>query len=227
MKKSFALLLALAMLLTMAGCSRGDDGKSAEDPNDPPAAAGAQEPVVPEEPEREAEPAAPAMEAAGGDTESGYTIHVSHEDVTLKSAGETFRFTVWDSNGKDPDACTYASANSEVASVDEAGGEVTAVAPGTTTITVHAEFGGKEQDFDCVVRCQWTEGTGTVSGTAALSLGDFFAALQGKYEGLGAMMAMEGELLDTTTPASAISPPWRRFTSRRRWSASPTWLWGW
>lgn len=209
MKKAAALFLTLTMLLTMAGCSmtfiNHSDGESAKDPKDPPAAADAQEPAVPENPEQGTEPTAPAMDAAGGDTESEYTIHVSHEDVTLKSAGETFRFTVWDSNGNDPSACTYTSADPAVAAVDEAGGEVTAVAPGTTTITAHVEFGGEKQNFNCIVRCQWTEEEEAAlpaSGTTAAlpSLGDFFTTLQDKYEGLGAMMVMEGELLTNYYP---------------------------
>ena len=292
MKKAVALFLALAMLLTMAGCSmtfiNHSGGESAKDPKDPPAAE-SQEPAVPAPEQTEA----PDMDDAGAE----YFIHVSHTDVTLKSAGETFRFTVWDSNGDDPDACTYTSADPAVAAVDEFGGEVTAVAPGTTAITVHAEFGGEKRDFDCIVRCEWegeagsggesieashtdvtlfhagetvtmsargvsgiyassfvsadpavaavdgltgeitavAPGTTTVtmhveceagqfdfdcvvrcswedtgdaaepslpaSGTAALpSLSDFFTTLQGKYDGLGAMMMMEGELLSNYYP---------------------------
>ena len=295
MKKAVSLLLILTMLLTMAGCSmtfvNHSEGESAKDPADSPAADDAQESTVPEEPEQGTEPAAPAMDATGGDTASEYTIHVSHEDVTLKSAGETFRFTVWDSNGNDPSTCIYTSADPAVAVVDEAGGEVTAVAPGTTTITAHVEFGGEKRDFNCtvrcewqgetnsseksitashtditlfhagetftlsaqgvdgfyassftsadpgvataerltgvvtavapgtttvtmhveceagqfdfpcIVRCQWTEESGNTSGTAAaLSISDFYTTLQGKYDGLGAMMAMEGELLSNYYP---------------------------
>ncbi|MBD5149107.1 MAG: Ig domain-containing protein [Oscillibacter sp.] len=162
MKKATALLLTLTMLLTMAGCSmtfiNESKGESAKDPKDPPAAE-PREPAVPA-PEQTG---APDMDAAGADTGAEYVIYVSHEDVTLKSAGETFRFTVWDSNGNDPDVCTYTSADPAVAAVDEFGGEVTAAAPGTTTITAHVEFGGEKRDFVCIVRCEW-EGEAGSSG---------------------------------------------------------------
>lgn len=129
--------------------------------------------------------------------------------MTLFSAGETFRFTVWDSDGKDPDACTYTSADPAVAAVDEAGGEVTAVAPGTTTVTVRAAFGEETQEFSCIVRCKWEDAEPVLPDDApaqdapaadAPSLQDFFATLQGRYEGLGAMMVMEGELLENYYP---------------------------
>lgn len=301
MKKLTALLLALAMLLAMAGCSRTrDDGETGKEPEIPSAAA----PQQPQEPAGSSEPAGvePAIpvseepggadaDASAGQPDDRYVIRVSHTDVTLFYAGETFRFTVWDSNGNDPDACTYTSADPAVAAVDETGGEITAVAPGTTKITAHTEFGGEKQDIDCIVRCRWEEeavageesitashtditlshagetftlsaqgvsgiyassfvsadpgvavvdwitgvvtavapGTttvtmhveceagqydfpctvrcqwpeegGTTSGTAAApSLSEFFATLQDRYEGLGMMMAMEGDLLENYYP---------------------------
>lgn len=303
MKKLTALLLALAMLPAMAGCSRNrGDREPGKEPEIPTA-------VTPQEPQEPAgsnepagvEPAVPAPEEPGGaDTDAdagagrpddGYVIRASHTDVTLFYAGETFRLTVWDSDGNGPSACTYTSADPAVAAVDEAGGEITAVAPGTTKITAHAEFGGNKQDFDCIVRCrweeeagsgeesitashtditlihagetftlsaqgvsgiyassftsadpgvaavdwmtgvvtavapgtttvtmhveceagqydfpctvrcQWTEESGTTPGTAAApSLSGFFATLQGSYEGLDMMMAMEGDLLESYYP---------------------------
>lgn len=224
MKKITALLLTLAMLLSLTACSisflnretnNNADAKPespAVQPEEPSVPAGdgddiaAVEPEIPDDkpdtllpdPEKDDD-----KEAA--DPEETRTVMSSHKDVTLFSAGETFRLTVWDSNGKDPDTCTYTSADPSVAAVDEAGGEVTAVAPGTTTVTAHVSYGDESQDFDCIVRCSWKEEEAPPASTdkpvsASVSLNGFFSTLQGSYEGLDSMMVLDGELLDTYYP---------------------------
>lgn len=135
--------------------------------------------------------------------------------MTLGHAGETFRLSVWDTNGDAPDTCTYTSTYPEVASVDEAGGAVTAVAPGSTTVTVRAVYGDEQVEFQCIVRCRWTEekndaekddaAGGTEpsqpdSPASRPALADFVATLQGSYEGLGALSPYEGELLENYYP---------------------------
>lgn len=224
MKKVWAILLTLALALGLAACG-GRDG--AGDPDNEPAgvqdpaenggpAPEGQEPQLPsagderepQAPDQSADPAQPQPDEPKEDGEKPEeeTVHVSHRDVTLRYAGESFRLTVWDTDGKDPDACSYTSADEAVAAVDAGGGEITAVAPGTTTVTVHAVFGDKEQDFDCIVRCVWREeaaeepGQPVSGGAADPSLADFFATLQSSYEGLGAMAVMEGEVLDAYYP---------------------------
>ena len=221
MKKYALTILALLVLLSLSACSisflnREVPAPDAE-PEEPPVVQpeepsipdgdGAVEPEIPDgdapdnllpDPEKNdgQESAAPEEERV---------IRASHEDVTLFSAGETFRFTVWESLGcSGPDECTYTSADPAVASVDEGGGEVTAVAPGTTTVTVHAKFGDDEQDFKCIVRCSWKEESvpagGGTGGEASVSLSDFYSTLEGQYEGLTGMMVLDGEQLDTYYP---------------------------
>lgn len=219
MKKGLALLLAFAMVLTMAGCSMGfinrsDGEESAKDPEDPPAAAEPQEPAVPAGPDESVQGVEPAVPdpaeedgpADSADEETGsseVTVTASHKDVTLFHAGETFTMSAQGVSGFY--ACSFTSADPAVAAVDEATGKITAVAPGTVTVTMHVECEAGQFDFDCIVRCRWTgeeEAALPASGTAAPlpSLRDFFAALQGKYDGLGAMMVMEGELLANYYP---------------------------
>lgn len=224
MKKITALLLTLAMLLSLTACSisflNRETNNNADAKPEPPVVQpeepsipdgdgddiAAVEPEIPDDkpdallpdPEKDDD-----KEAAG--PEETRTVMSSHKDVTLFSAGETFRLTVWDSNGKDPDTCTYTSADPSVAAVDEAGGEVTAVAPGTTTVTAHVSYGDESQDFDCIVRCSWKAEEAPPASTdkpvsASVSLNDFFSTLQGSYEGLDSMMALDGELLDTYYP---------------------------
>lgn len=224
MKKISALLLALAMLLSLTACSISFLNREVNSPDvkpEPPAVQpeapsvpdgggddiAAVEPEIPDgkpdtllpDPDKGDEPEA--------DEPGEYVIRISHSDVTLKEAGETFRLSVWDSKGNEPDACTFVSDDPEIASVDEAGGEVAAVAPGTTNIVAHVEFGGEKQELKCIVRCSWKEEEAPPAseGTdkpvqASVSLNDFFSTLQGSYEGLDSMMALDGELLDTYYP---------------------------
>lgn len=215
MKKTISLLLSFALLTALTGCASllFSTRTAPESSEDPPTAAVPQEPDVPGETgesTQETEPALPEKEVSDQEpAPDERIIRVSHKDVTLFSAGETFRFTVWDDSGSDPDACTYSSADPTVASVDEGGGEVTAVAPGTTTITAHVEFDGEKHDLSCIVRCRWEEAepSAPASGAAgAPSLSSFFTTLQSQYEGLDAMMVMEGEVLENFYPGlSAIS----------------------
>ncbi len=227
MKKILAVILTLTLILALTACGgKNNDGAGAPDDSiqtpaepspapeplpetdpEPPAGQG-EEPEVPDQSGEPAQPAEPQQ------PEEEPILRVSHEDVTLRSAGESFRLTVWDSSGNDPDACTYTSADPAVAAVDESGGEITAVAPGTTTVTAHVKFGDREQDFSCIVRCVWKESGADLpasggaedavqppAGGADLpSLADFFATLQSSYEGLDAMMVIEGEVLDTYYP---------------------------
>ena len=237
MKKLTAILLALTLLLSLTACGdaisgllnkdKTPDSVQAKEPEIPGVTepSGGDAPAVgadPAAPVDSAEPTVPAPEpetAPSGGEEDGKTVKImtSHTDVTLFHTGETFRFTVWDSSGNDPDACTYTSADPAVAAVDEGGGEVTAVAPGTTTITARVEFSGEKYEFDCIVRCRWeadepglpgsepepespAEPDAPVSAPSSPSLSGFFSTLQGTYEGLGMMMALDGELLDNYYP---------------------------
>lgn len=229
MKKILAVILTLTLTLGLAACggkdapggTEGEDG-SIQAPAEP-APAPAPVPESPKEEPPKEEPGQsgdPAQPAGPQQPEEEPVLRVSHEDVTLRSAGDSFRLTVWDSSGNDPDACTYTSADPAVAAVDGDGGEITAVAPGTTTVTAHVKFGDKETDFSCIVRCVWTESGSDLpasggaedvvqppAGGADLpSLSDFFATLQSSYEGLGAMSVMEGEVLDNYYPGLSGNP---------------------
>lgn len=236
MKKLLALLLALTMLLSLAACGKKDDKENnnaapegqdqVQTPDPQPDPEPDPEPLLPDPEKDEMEDGEEILEDSGeelpeeagekeGEADSAPTFRVSHEDVTLGHAGETFRLSVWDANGDAPDTCTYTSTYPEVASVDEAGGAVTAVAPGSTTVTVRAVYGDEQVEFQCIVRCRWTEekndaekdeaAGGTESGqpdspASRPALTDFVAGLQGSYEGLGALSPYEGELLENYYP---------------------------
>lgn len=239
MKKLTALLLAAAMLLSLTACSLtflnkgGDTGSSSKDDT----STSGVEPDIPSTtvpdisvPSDDPGPAdvSDTPDSLLPDPDKGddnvtdppanndeYTIRISHSDVTLRSEGETFRLSVWDSKGNKPDTCTFTSDDSEIASVDEAGGEVTAVGTGTTNVTAHVKFGDEAKDLTCIVRCSWKteddeEGESVpASGentTAGPSLSSFFSTLQGKYEGLGNMMTLDSSLLDVYYPGLSSVP---------------------
>ena len=90
----------------------------------------------------EAQAAADGEEAPAEQT----TVGLSANDITLDSAGDSQQLTV---NGAEGDV-TWASEDTAVATVDDQG-NVTAVAPGRTTVT--ATVG--DQTFNCAVRCIW------------------------------------------------------------------------
>ena len=224
MKRLTAILLALVMLLSLAACGKKDkdpdsSGVQAQEPEIPgtpssggsanydPSAPDAADFVSPTEPEPASASTENPTDAAKPDT----GISVSHKDVSLFYAGETFTLRVGGISGIY--ACTFTSKSPEIASVDETTGVVTAVAPGITTINIHVEYEG-QYDFECIVRCRWTEeaslpDSGTEPNTEAptapaadpsTSLSDFYATLQGKYTGLSGMMVLDGQLLDSYYP---------------------------
>ena len=101
------------------------------------------------------------------------------------------------------------------------------MAPGSTTVTVRAAYGDEQVEFQCIVRCRWTEekndaekddaAGGTEpsqpsqpdSPASRPALADFVATLQGSYEGLGALSPYEGELTVTVVlpGATAVTAP--------------------
>ena len=221
MKKITALLLTLAMLLSLTACSisflnretnnnaDAKPGSPAVQPEEPSVPDGdgddiaAVEPEIPDGgpdallPDPEGEEEEPDAPGEASD------VTASHKDVTLFSAGETFTLSAQGVPGIY--ACTFASADESVAAVDEDLGTVTAVAPGTTTITMHLECESGQYDFECIVRCSWKAEEAPPASAdkpvqASVSLTDFFSTLQGSYEGLDSMMALDGELLDTYYP---------------------------
>ncbi len=220
MKKITALLLTLAMLLSLTACSisflnrevNSPDVKPESptvQPEEPSAPDGDKDDVIAVEPEIPDDKPDTLLPDPEGDEkepdapEEKTEITASHKDVTLFSAGETFTLSAQGVPGIY--ACTFASADETVAAVDENLGTVTAVAPGTTTITMHLECESGQYDFECIVRCSWKEDAPPAAeeanpGQTSVSLNDFFSTLQGSYEGLDSMMALDGELLDTYYP---------------------------
>lgn len=233
MKKLLALLLAMTMLLTLAACGgngnsgienqtdnnsaaadseAGPDQSAGEDQAESPAEEPEEVPEETEEPETEADSAEEETETAWGDAEipEAEAVGASHSDVTFSAAGSSFRL-VPTGDTENITGVAYASADEAVATVGE-DGTVTAVAPGTTTVTMTLTEGREDYSFDCIIRCSWQETESPAEGEAdsgedggetaasVQSLADFYAGLQESFEGLGMMMTYEGELLDNYYP---------------------------
>ena len=236
MKKLLALLLALTIALSLAACggsgnngsgNQTDNTNAANDaadneadrtPEEDQADSPAEEPETPENEEPAPEDGAGQETGDGEDTEASgdadapeeEAVGASHSDVTFSAAGSSFRL-VPTGDTENVTAVTYTTADETIAAVGE-DGTVTAVAPGTTTVTMTLTEGGETFSFDCIIRCSWqetseqapaegeTDGTEDSGETAAQSLADFYAGLQENYDGLGMMTAYEGELLDNYYP---------------------------
>ena len=236
MKKLLALLLALTIALSLAACggsgnngsgNQTDNTNAANDaadneadrtPEEDQANSPAEEPETPENEEPAPEDGAGQETGDGEDTEASgdadvpeeEAVGASHSDVTFSAAGSSFRL-VPTGDTENVTAVAYTTADETIAAVGE-DGTVTAVAPGTTTVTMTLTEGGETFSFDCIIRCSWqetseeapaegeTDGTEDSGETAAQSLADFYAGLQENYDGLGMMTAYEGELLDNYYP---------------------------
>lgn len=225
MKKLMVLLLALAMLATISACKgSGNNGGSSENGQneinqsaDNGTAESQEETDDAEKPETpDGEDEAVQDENADktdGDTagteqgkDDGEKVQatLSHTDVTLKAAGNSFTLSVKGIDGAY--SAIYTSADSAIASVNEKG-LVTAVAPGTTTISVQVEREGEKYDLSCVVRCNWKadssnsgSSTGSDSGSAAsVDLSTFYSDMTGKYE-FPKLQAFTGDVLESYYP---------------------------
>ena len=164
MKKWIVLLVTAALLLTLPACGKKDGGNNPAGPDasqnttEPGTDLEGEEPLPGQNAEEDNKPLLPDPESTGEDQEdlgeSGGAVTASHSDVTLR-VGEAFRLSAEGVPGVY--AGSYVSAHPEIASVDENTGDVTAVAPGTTTVTMHIECDSGQYDFDCIVRCIQTE----------------------------------------------------------------------
>ena len=91
-------------------------------------------------------PSAPAEQQPAQTTGS---VHISLEDVTLKTEGETFTVSLWDGDSR-VSGVSWSTSNGAVASVSDSG-KVTAVGPGMATVT--GAYNGAS--YKCIVRCSF------------------------------------------------------------------------
>lgn len=104
------------------------------------------EPVLPPQSGASGKPAAPDASATDG-------VTASHSDATFFNPKEHFRLQPVGAG--DDYTVSYSTSDAGVAQVDEKTGTVTAVGPGTATVTMFVDCGGSEYTFQCIVRCNW------------------------------------------------------------------------
>lgn len=231
MKKLLVVLLALAMLLSISACKGTGNNNQANDQNGNNQTVNdagnngqndtddVEELELPEEDadsddsqqtEDDADSVDDKDDAADtentGDKDEAdddqETARLSHTDVTLKAAGNSFTLKVKGLEGTY--AATYTVKDSAIATVNEKG-VVTAVAPGTTTVSVQVEGEGGPYNFSCIVRCNWKEdsnsGSGSNSGensgsAASVDLTTFYNDMTSQYE-FPALQAFTGDVLES------------------------------
>ena len=246
MKQMIALMLCLALMLSATACGGGNNGGNDNNNTQSGVQNGAQDavqedeqsqqdsgdqeeqdgdaqdaPDTPDTPEDSGEPEEEAPDADDGEPETPAEdtapekdpVRASHSDVTLKAAGNSFTLKVEGMEGVY--AATYTSADPAIATVDE-NGLVTAVAPGTTTVSVQVEGNGTTYDFSCIVRCNWKdagaaegEGAGSAesddSASGSVDLTAFYNDMISQYE-FQSLQAFTGEVLESYYPGmSAIA----------------------
>ena len=229
MKKLLVVMLALMMLMSISACKGTGNNEQANDQNGNNQTVNdagnngendgndVEEPELPEEDADsddsqqagdDTDGAADKDDAAGtedaGDKddagEDQETVRLSHTDVTLKAAGNSFTLKVEGMEGTY--AATYTVKDSAIATVNEKG-VVTAVAPGTTTVSVQVEEEGGSHSFSCIVRCNWKEDSnsgsdsGESSGSAAsVDLSAFYSDMTATYE-FPKLQAFTGDVLES------------------------------
>ena len=210
-RRIFAAVLAAAMVLSLAACGGGNNngGGSSSNPGSSSSGssgAGSSQPDAskpgdasnPDGSQPDAsQPDASAPDASqpdasnpGSSSSQGASISLNRTDVTLKKAGASFqlRYTA------QPEGVEvfFSSSDEKVATVDGKGA-VTAVGPGTATIT--ATLGSEIAEASCIVRCRWDDsasggdssssGSTSSSGSssaAKVDLKSFYDTTTGKYE---------------------------------------------
>ena len=140
-------------------------------------------------------PEQPDASQPGADSKPVLTL--SKTDFTLKSAGASWKLTV---SGGDGEQIRFTSSDESVATVAQ-DGTVTAVAPGTATITA----ADGELTAQCIVRCRWTErtpdssGDGSAPAAKGVDLAAFYSTLAGKYD-LSLLEPVDDVVLETFYP---------------------------
>ena len=209
MKKILSLMLALALCLGLTACGGTNDDQpetsqpgtetSSPAPEETPAETPEESPEAPEEtPAESAEPTAPAEEEPSAEA----SLSLNSSDFTLFAAGASY--TLKAETFPAGASVTFTSDNEEVATVDE-NGKVTAVAPGTATITAEADG----LTATCVVRCKWTPAESPAPSTdpepapsqepeapAGVDLSAFYNTPVSKYEFPSFMSQASAELMD-------------------------------
>jgi predicted small lipoprotein YifL len=138
------------------------------------------------------------------------SLALNKTDFTLKSAGASYKLKAEVTGTASP--VVWTSSNEAVATVAE-DGTVTAVAPGTATITVACG----DMTVDCIVRCDWeaeeqapdtsapeVSETPEAPSAGAVDLAAFYSEIMASGgENSPAMMEVAGEYLDAFYPGLA------------------------
>lgn len=209
-RRIFAIALACAMSLSLLSACGGNDAPSGGQSSGSQAGGSSASQSQPDASTPDvSQPDASTPDASQPDVsqpadsgESGVAVSLTlnKTDVTLKSAGASFRlrYTATPDTDGIP---TFTSSNPEVVTVSETGA-VTAVAPGTANITV--EYDGASAV--CIVRCSWTEtsdgSNSSSSGSGSSSKVDlqaFYDSMVSQYE-FGFLELADNDLLDNMYP---------------------------
>ena len=232
-RRIFAAVLASAMVLSLAACGGGNGGTSTSNPGNGSdvstmgPGSSSSTPSQPDGSDSNASGSAsggasssmgfgsssggassPAGSGSDSSSSQGASISLNRTDVTLKTAGSSFnlRYTAEPSGVE----AFFSSSDEKVATVDGKG-TVTAVGPGTATITV--TLGSDLAEASCIVRCKWDEASpggsssssssggsssSSSSGSSSASkvnLSDFYTTVTSKYE-FGFLELADSSLLD-------------------------------
>ena len=220
MRRLIALLLALVLAFGLVACGNGNNQEPAGDnqqnqtqqpedgQNGELDTEEGQEPQIPDGEDITGTDTDPADDGGntavdGGNTQepagqpqepAGESMKLSRSDFTLFAAGNTYRLTVSGVEG----TSTFSSSDETVATVAK-DGTVTAVAPGTATITVT----NGDQKATCTVRCNWKEEEKPEEpeepASDSVDLQAFYDSMVSKYS-FQTLQNFTGDVLDSYYP---------------------------
>lgn len=131
----------------------------------------------------------------------GPSLGLNKSDFTLSKPGASYKLKAV-VTGAENVKITWSSSNESVATVTQ-DGAVTAVAPGTATITAVTD----QMKGDCIVRCRWEEQAETAkpdgSGSAPsakVDLAAFYTSVTGTYEFSNFLELADKEMTDAFYP---------------------------
>ena len=162
-----AAALALSLLVACTGQdpqqdpSAGPSSQVSGEPSETPLAPPIQEPSeepseIPPEPSAPTVPHPPSPTPASSPTPAlEPSMELNRNEIVFTAPDYTFQLTARFSNGARSAGVVWTSSDEGVAQVNSSG-LVTAVAPGTATITAKSEDG---LVASCIVRCRWDEGS--------------------------------------------------------------------
>jgi len=202
-KKFLAMLMAFALVLSLAACGGNNADNSASDSKNDTVQNDSQntgntannnaagDNTDNDSADNGAQDDAQTPPAEEEEDESAAAPALNREDFTLRNVGDSFKMEVM--NMVEGSTVTWSISDETVAVIAE-DSTVTAVASGNATITATIDEGGESYALTCIVRVA-AEEEADDGGASAIDLNAFYTQVTGSYELPGSLGLLEDDEL--------------------------------